>query len=317
MKLKFTVLAALCFLSVAASRPMLRGYPIGEVTSVNQSAGIISVDLGSRDFVLKGFPFAIVDGEGRQVAKVVADEVYRDVFWSGKLAQAEFAKIRPGFQARWMFTPEVKAVADALKKNEAGSYKGVIERFPKSAYLPQVIASMPEEMLKGINPDYYEARKRYRREDFQKVIQKYPGTGFALAAEKEIKSIDAFDADQEKAAAERAKRAAEAEAERKRRQAIDEKAGEKQNTAQRREALGKLVNNSVSAVKFVFDEPSGLAPVTVMPNSFMDARQQTGSYTYKVYKVEDSFNPATDQKAQLLKEGSVDIQFDFWEVSYP
>jgi hypothetical protein len=70
-------------------------------------------------------------------------------------------------------------------------------------------------MLKGINPDYYEARKRYRREDFQKVIKKYPGTGFALAAEKEIKSIDAFDADKQKATAERAKRAAEAEAEQK------------------------------------------------------------------------------------------------------
>jgi hypothetical protein len=317
MRFKFVALAALCFLSVAASRPMLRGYPVGEVTSVNRPAGIISVDLGSRDFVLKGFPFAIVDGEGRQVAKVFADEVYKDVFWSGKLAQAEFGKIRPGFQARWLFTPEIKAVVDALKRNEAGSYKSLVERFPKSAYLPQVIALMPEDMLKVINPDYYEARKSYRREDFQKVIKKYPGTGFALAAEKEIKSIDAFDADKEKAAAERAKRAAESEAEQKRRQAVDEKISQKQDTAQRREALGKLVNNSVSAVKFVFDEPSALAPVTVMPNSFMDARQQTGSYTYKVYKVEDSFNPAPDQKPQVLKEGSVDIQFDFWEVSYP
>jgi len=317
MKFKFAALVALCFLSVAASNPMLRGYPVGKVTSVNKAAGIISVDLGSRDFVLKGFQFAIVDGEGRQVAKVFADEVYRDVFWSGKLAQAEFGKIRPGFQARWLFTPETKAAADALKRNEAGSYKSLIERFPKSAYLPQVIALIPEKMLKGINHDYYEARKRYRREDFQKVIKKYPGTGFALAAEKEIKSIDAYDADQQKAMAERAKRAAEAEAEQKRRQALDEKMSQKQNTAQRREALGKLVNNSASAVKFVFDEPSALAPVTVMPNSFMDARQQTGSYTYKVYKVEDSFVPVPDQKPQVLKEGNVDIQFDFWEVTYP
>ena len=317
MKFKFAALVALCFLSVAASNPMLRGYPVGKVTSVNKAAGIISVDLGSRDFVLKGFQFAIVDGEGRQVAKVFADEVYRDVFWSGKLAQAEFGKIRPGFQARWLFTPETKAAADALKRNEAGSYKSLIERFPKSAYLPQVIALIPEKMLKGINHDYYEARKRYRREDFQKVIKKYPGTGFALAAEKEIKSIDAYDADQQKAMAERAKRAAEAEAEQKRRQALDEKMSQKQNTAQRREALGKLVNNSASAVKFVFDEPSALAPVTVMPNSFMDARQQTGSYTYKVYKVEDSFVPVPDQKHQVLKEGNVDIQFDFWEVTYP
>jgi len=317
MKLKFVALVALCFLSVAASRPMLRGYPIGEVTAVNQAAGIISVDLGSRDFVFKGFPFAIVNGDGQQVAKVVADDVYKDVFWSAKLSQAEFGKIRPGFQARWLFTPEVKAVADALKRNEADSYESLIKRYPNSPYLPQVIALMPEGMLKGINPDYYEARKRYRREDFQAVIKKYPGTGFALAAEKEIKSIDAFEAEQEKAAAERAKRAAEAEAEQKRRQAIDEKVAEKQNKTQTREALGKLVNNSTTAVKFVFAEPSELAPVNVMPNSFMDARQPTGSYSYKVYKADDSFSPAPDQQPQVLKEGSVDIQFDFWEVTYP
>jgi len=317
MKLKLTALVALCFLSMAASRPMLRGYPIGEVTSVNQAAGIISVDLGSQDFVLKGFQFAIVDEEGRQVAKVVADEIYRDVFWSGKLSQVEFGKIRPGFQARWSFTPEVKAVADALKRNDEDSYTRLVKLFPKSSYLPQVIAQMPDDLLKSINPDYYEARKSYRRDDFQKVIKKYPGTGFALAAENEIKSIDAFEAEQEKVAAERAKRAAEAEAEQKRRQAIDEKLADKQNKAQTREALGKLVNNSVSAVRFVFDEPSSLAPVSVMPNSYLDVRQQTGSYTYKVYKVEDSFITAPDQQPQVLKEGSVDIQFDFWEVAYP
>lgn len=317
MKLKFIALVALCFLSVAASRPMLKGYPVGEVASVNQESGIISVDLGSQDFVLKGFPFAIVDGEGHQVAKVIADDIYKDVFWSAKLSQAELGKIRPGFQARWLFTPEVKAVADALKRNDAGSYKNLVERFPKSAYMPQVIALMPDEMIKAINSDYCEARKRCSREDFQNIIKKYPGTGFALAAEKEIKSIDAFEADQKKAAAERAKRAAEAEAEQKRRQAIDEKVAEKQNKAQGREALGKLVNNSASPVKFVFAEPSELAPVTVMPNSFMDARQPTGSYTYKVYKADDSFNPAPGQQPQVLKEGAVDIQFDFWEVTYP
>ena len=149
MKFKFAALVALCFLSVAASRPMLRGYPIGKVTAVNQPAGIISVDLGSRDFVLKGFPFSIVDGEGRQVAKVIADEVYRDVFWSGKLAQAEFGKIRPGFQARWLFTPEIKAVADALKRNEAGSYKDLIERLRR---LPVVHNGM--QALESDAPSY-------------------------------------------------------------------------------------------------------------------------------------------------------------------
>ena len=108
----------------------------------------------------------------------------------------------------------------------------------------------------------------------------------------------------------------------KRQEAIEARISQqKQNNAFQREALGKLVNNSTDPVRFVFDEPSTLPPTTVNANSSVDARQTTGSYKYKVFgagQQQQAFSSdANAQPEQPLKEGSIDISADFWEIDYP
>ena len=300
--------------------PVIRGFKTGSVVTVNRDAGEISVDLGSNDNVVKGMSFAVVDGKGHQEALITVRELYDDLFWSGKLKPEEIGKIKPGYQARWILTPEVAALLAAKKAGTADAYKDFISRYPGSAFLAGLISSIPEDMLKPINPDYYAALKSYRSEDFKGIIKKYPGTGFAKAAESELKNIEAYNAEQAKIEEEREKRAAAAEQERKRQEAIDAQISQKRGNAFQREALGKLVNNSMDPVRFVFDEPSSLPPTTVNANSSVDARQNTGSYKYKVFKVEQqqqAFSTDANTQEQPVKEGSIDISADFWEIDYP
>ena len=316
-----TIIGLACLIFLGAG-PVIRGFKTGSVVSVDRDSGEISVDLGTRDNVVKGMTFAIVDGQGQQAALVTVGELYDDLFWSGKLKPEEIRAIKPGYQARWILTPEVAALLDAKKKNTAEGYKDFIARYPGSVFMAGLISSMPEDVLKEVNPDYYEALKDYRSEDFRNIIKKYPGTGFAKAAETELKNIEAYNAEQAKIEKEREKRAAAAEEERKREEAIEARINQqKQNAAFQREALGKLVNNSMDPVRFVFDEPTTLPPTTVGANSSVDARQTTGSYKYKVFAVGQQ-QPAfsTDPNAQPqqpLKEGSIDISADFWEIDYP
>jgi hypothetical protein len=303
----------------AGARPMLRGFPLGSVVTVDRDLGIISVDLGTRDFVLKGLAFAVVDKEGHQVAQVRANELYSDLFWSDKLPAAQLNSVSAGMQVRWLFTPETSALLDARKKDTVEAYRYFIVRFPKSPYISELIKTIPDDKLKELNPDYYSARKSYTKDAFEGIIKKYPGSGFAAAAKDEIKAIDAYDAEEEKVRAERARRAAEAEAQRKKQEAVEEKILQSKEKTQTREALGKLRNNSANTVRFVFKEPSDIPPTTVLPNSAADVRLSTGNYSYEVYKVEEEkFGVSLDQQqATPIKTGTVEIQFDFWEVTYP
>jgi hypothetical protein len=314
----FLLLMAFAFIG-AGARPMMRGFPLGSVVTVDRDLGIISVDLGTRDYVLKGLTFAVVDKGGHQVALVRANELYNDLFWSDKLQPGQLNAVSAGMQVRWLFTPETSALLDARKKDTVEAYRYFISRFPASPYVPELIRSIPDEKLRELNPDYYSAHKSYTKDSFEAVIKKYPGSGFAAAAKDEIKAIDAYDAEQEKVREERKRRAAEAEIERKKQEAVEEKIRQSKESAQKREALGKLKNNSSDTVRFVFKEPTDVPPTTVLPGSSADMRLYTGNYSYEVYKVEEEkFGINLDDKQQQpLKSGTIDIEFDFWEVSYP
>lgn len=322
IKVRVLVFLALAWVLLLGAGPGIRGFKTGSVVSVDRDTGEISVDLGTQDNVFKGMTFAIVDEHGQQAALVTVGELYDDLFWSGKLKPEELGTIKPGYQARWILTPEVAALLQASKEGTAQAYKDFIARYPGSVFLAGLISSMPEGVLKEVNPDYYEALKDYRSEDFENIIKKYPGTGFAKAAGTELKNIEAYNAEQARIEKEREKRAAAAEEEMKRQEAIEARISQqKQNNAFQREALGKLVNNSTDPVRFVFDEPSTLPPTTVNANSSMDARQTTGSYKYKVFgagQQQQAFSSdANAQPEQPLKEGSIDISADFWEIDYP
>jgi len=305
----------------AAPRQMLRGYPLGSVVSVDKDAGTVSVDLGSGDGVMQGFGFVVVDEKGGEAASITAREVYSDLFWSDKVAPGKITGLRAGMQVRWNFTPEVAAILKARKDGTAGAYRDFAARFPASRFLPGLIKGLPDGMLREVNPDYYQAWKSYTKDAFQEFIKKYPGTGFASAAADEIKAIDAYDSRQEQARKERERVAAAAEKERAKREAVEQRVRDRQQKAQRNELLGKITNNSTSPVRFSF-EPAGEIPdTTVLASSSMDIRATAGTYSYKVYPIEDkpgalpSFGD--DAKPQPLKEDKVDIMFDFWEITYP
>ena len=327
------IIGALVLFVVAltgADRQMLRGYAIGRVLSVNVDEGRVSVDIGSNDYVLRGVQFSVVDESGREVAKLSTRQVYPELFWSDKLPAEITAKIRPGYSVRWVFTPETTALLYARKVDSVGVYREFIKEYPGSTLMAELLNSLQDDTLKELNPDYYEAWKRYTVDDLQSVADRYPGTSFAIAAAREIASIKSFDADQEKERAEREKRAAVEAAEQKRRQSVEEKAREvRDKTA--RSLLGKIRNNSGQSVRFAFDEPDDLAPVTLQPNSVFEVRHSAGTFGYKVFKADDGqafavFPPPQAlpgvqsgdvAKNSPLKEGTVDVQFDFWEISYP
>ncbi|HEY3346760.1 MAG TPA: hypothetical protein VGK71_03970, partial [Nitrospirota bacterium] len=122
MKLKFALLALMCLTVFVGARPMLRGYALGSVLSVDSRAGEVSVDLGSKDYAIKGFEFVVVDGKGNPVANIKAREVFDDRFWSEKLTADELASVRPGMQVRWLFTPEIISLLTAKKSGKAEAY---------------------------------------------------------------------------------------------------------------------------------------------------------------------------------------------------
>ncbi len=319
---RYLLLVVLCLLALmgAGPRRMIRGFPLGSVVSVDSDAGEVSVDLGSRDGVMKGIGFVIVDDKGNTAASITAKEIYPDMFWSGKIDPGVLSAVKAGMQVRWLFTLEVTALLTARKQDTVEAYRGFIKRYPGSAFIPGLIKGLPDATLKALNPDYYDAWKLYTREAFQGIIKKYPGTGYAAAAQSEIKSIEAYEAQEEREKKEREKRAAEAEAERARQEAIELKVQERQDRARRREVLGKIINRSGSAVRFVFT-PDDLPETTVQAGATADARAAAGRYHYKVYKVEPNPPaPAFGEEAKPpdpVKEGDIDLEFDFWELDYP
>ena len=341
-------LLILMALPLLGARPMLQGFPIGTVTAVDKDAGTVSVDLGAKDGVLPGMTFLVVNGAGREAASVTAGELYSDLFWSEKLPPRELNAISEGMQARWVLTPEIIALAKARKDDSGEAFKSFYHRYPKSRFMAALIREMPEEKLKKVSPVYYAAFKVYTKESFEDIIKNYPGTAFAEAASAEIKSIEGYDKEQAKLRADRAKRAAEAEAEAKKQEAIEDKINAQQNKAQQKEYLGKLRNNSGSPVRFVFKAPSDIPQTTVPAGSSMDVRSVSGSFDYEVDSAGDVSGqtgqtmpsmpamPAMPSSTQLqsaqpgtggqfetpggpapLKTGTVDIQFDFWEADYP
>lgn len=319
MKLKFAFLAVLCISALLGARPMLRGFALGSVMSVDSRAGEVSVDLGSKDYAIKGLPFVIVDGKGSPVATVKAREVFDDRFWSEKLKPEEIASVRPGMQVRWQLTQETVALLAAKKSGKAADYARFLNRFPNSSFIPDTIKGIPDATMKDLNPDYYAARKRYSKEDFQEIEKKYKGTGFATAAAAEIASIDEFDKATASQQAERERRNAEADAERKRQEGILEKAGKAREKSSQ-EPLGKLVNNSTDTVRFVFKEPAELPQTTVSPNSFASVRLPVGSFSFDVFKVEDSALSTlglSQEEPKPVKSGDVTVMGDLWEATYP
>jgi len=318
MRYWFFLFAALCVVAFMGARPMLGGYTVGQVISVDAQAGTVSVNLGAKDWVFRDFPFYIVDEKNRQVARIVPVDVYDTLFWSSKIPSDQVAKVAPGMQVRWIFTPEVSALLAARKRDTVESYRKFAEQYPNSRFMPELLKAMREDTLKELNPDYYNAWKLYTKDAFKEVAAKYPCTGYARAAELEIASLDAYDKDREKVEKERAERAAAYEAECKKRDELVEKMKAASSMATQREALGKLVNNSGSTVRFVFDQPSNLPQTVVKGFSFENVRHPLGSYTFKVFATQESgMPPIPGEEPKPLKEGSVDIRFDFWEADYP
>lgn len=306
------------------ARQMLRGYPLGVVTGVDKTAGIISVDIGGRDGVVKGLPFIVVDAKGSQAADITAGEVYDDRFWSAPVKTEALRKVVTGMQVRWLFTPETSALLLARKTGTAAAYREFISRYPASRFIPEMIKAMPDGVLMELDPEYYNAWKAYNLAEFREYAAKHPGTGLAAAAEVEIKSIEEYDAAQEKAKKEREKKAAAYAEEQKRQEDIITRARARENMRRLEEMHGKLVNNSSDPVRFVFDQPSPLAPTVVAPGGEYELSHPVGSYTYKVYAVKqvDEFAPPvseeeTPAEPEPLTEGRADIMFDFWTVEYP
>ncbi|MGA2192746.1 MAG: hypothetical protein ABSG42_05130, partial [Nitrospirota bacterium] len=227
MKIKFFVLAALCFVALAGARPMLRGFPIGTVVGADLDTGAVSVDLGSKDWVMKGLKFSVVDKDGQEVAEITSGEVYSSMFWSDRLGPAEVRQIVPRMQVRWVFTPEISALIQVRKQGTASAYKEFLRLYPKSQFMPEVVRGLPDAVLKELNPDFYEAKKTGSKEALSAVIAKYPGSCFAEASKSEIKDIESYEAQAAKDNAERAKRAAEEEAEEQKREALEEKMRDK------------------------------------------------------------------------------------------
>ena len=319
MKFRFALLAVISMVALVAARPTIRGYPTGSVTEVDRKAGIVSVDLGMNDGVFKGVSFAVVDDKGHQLARITAREVYEDLFWSDSIAPAAIRDISPGMQVRWLLTSEVTALVEARRLGTVQAYSRFLRAFPDSRFIPDLVSSLPEEKLKELDPEYYEAWKKYTKDSFGEYMKKHPRKGLSKAAEREIASIESYEKDREKELAERAKRAAEAEEQRKKQEAVDEKIREQARKAlPGRELLGRLVNNSAQPVRFAFDPPSEQQPVTVAPNSVSEMRHPQGTFGYKVYAVETgAFAPPPGEAPKPIKEGSADMQFDFWQVTYP
>ncbi|MHB8173887.1 MAG: hypothetical protein ACYDFU_05450 [Nitrospirota bacterium] len=289
-RMKWFNILILLFLALCltGARQTLMGFPIGNVAEVNRDAGIVSVDIGKKDGVLPGMTFLIVSESGHEVARITASELYSDLFWSKKLTPGDLDKISVGMQARWLLTPEIVSLNQARQAGTNDAYKNFLARFPKSQFIAPLLRYMPEKKLKEISPAYYAAFKSYTKDSFEKIIEKYPGTGFAQAAASEIKSINDYEKEQKKLQAERAKRAAEAEAEAKRQEAIEEKIQAQQAKAQQKEYLGKLRNNSSSPVRFVFKSPCEIPETVVPANSYMDVRSYPGSFGYDVYNADDA-----------------------------
>ncbi|HEX9861558.1 MAG TPA: hypothetical protein VGB23_10155 [Nitrospirota bacterium] len=322
-KAGFAVLVALCALMIAAARPVVRGYPVGFVKDVDKAAGAVSVDIGARDGVLKGLTFSVVDKKGHQVALVTADEVYDDLFWSSPRKAPEISKVVPGMQARWVFTPETASLLAAKRKDTPDAYREFINAFPASSFIPELVRLLPEDMLSALDPEYYAAWKSYNKDSFLEYADRRPGTGLANAALAEVKSIDEYEAEQKKVREERAKRAAAYEEERKRQEQVQEKMRAREEMRRREEMHGKLVNNSSETVRFVFSPPSLLPSTAVQAGGEFELNHPSGSYEYKVYAVQqqDNLVPAVvggdTAEPEPLAEGTVDIQFDFWQVTYP
>ncbi len=316
---RFVLLAVISMFVLVAARPSIRGYPVGSVTEVDRKAGVVQVDLGSKDGVFKGIAFVVVDEKGHKRAGLTANEVYDNLFWSDKVAPAALADIGPGMQVRWVLTPEVTSLVEARKLGEVSAYRKFIKVFPDSRFTPDLISSLPENKLRELDPEYYEAWKKYTKDSFKDYIKAHPHTGFARAAAKEVASIESYEKDREKEVQERTKRAEDAEALRKKQEALDEKIkAQTEKTFPGRELLGKLVNNSASPVRFAFDPPSEQQPVTVPPNDVYDMRLPQGTINYKVYNVETgAFLPAPGETPKPIKEGSADLQFDLWQIAYP
>ncbi|MDA8087025.1 MAG: hypothetical protein M0Z75_10040 [Nitrospiraceae bacterium] len=310
MHRKYIGLAGLLFAAVflTGARQTIMGFPIGNVTGVDRKAGVVSVDIGKKDGVLPGMTFLIVTASGQEAARITSSEIYSDMFWSAKMPLYELDKISAGMQARWLLTPEIVALDRAMKADSGDAYRGFLARFPKSRFIAPLLREMPEKKLKEISPDYYAAFKAYTKDSFDKIIRKYPGTGFAQAAADEIKSIDAYEKEQKKIEAERAKRAAEAEAEEKRQEAIEEKIQAQRQMAQQKEYLGKLRNNSSSPVRFVFKSPCEIPSTVVQANSNMDVRSYPGSFEYDVYSVDDASSNQAAQAWQMNQAPSQSFQ---------
>lgn len=317
-------LVALVALSVPASaRQMLRGYPLGEVLEVNRRAGIVSVDMGARDGIMKGMSFSVVDRSGNEAALVVTDEVYDDMFWSGPVDAGRLAGIERGMQVRWALTAETTALVAARKKDTAGAYREFIAAFPASLFIPQLVRQLPDDTLMAVAPDFYDAWKLYTSYGFREYEDAHPGTGLAAAAAAEAKSIEEYEAGREQEKKQRAERAKAYQEEQGRKEALTEQMRQRERMREAESVRGKIVNASGQAVRFVFDPPCMLGTMVMDANSERDASHPSGLYTYKVFAMPEAqeFPSMTvdDEPVEEtpLAEGTADMQFDFWTLQYP
>jgi len=319
MKVRYIPVVAALALMLLGARPMLMGPPPGIVTQVDADAATVAVNLGGTDGVFRGMKFAVVDPDGRQVAVIKADEVYDRLFWSEKLDPESVDEVSVEMQVRWMLTPETSALLSAMKDKTIGGVKGFMTRFPQSDFIPELVRSMPEQSLKDLDPEYYDAWKSYTKESFTGYMGRHAGTGLAKAARLEIKAIEKYEAEEDQKKKEREERAKAWEEERKRQEEITAQKKALDAAARQKELLGRLTNNSANPVRFVFLPPSSIPQTTVKPGGHEDIRSFPGSFKYKVYEVKNppAPPPAESEEQKADKEGEAQINFDFWEVSYP
>jgi len=344
IRLAVAVAAVLCVAATASdacARPKLRGMVLGEVAGFDEDKQLVMVDIGAKEGVLRGIGFVVVDERGNEVAKIVADEVFEDLFWSAELGRNEFRRVQYGMQVRWLFTPESSTLVAARKKGTPEAYRNYLEMYPKGKLVHEFVKVMDPGMMQELDPEFYAAWKEYSAAALDAYAEVHSGTALAEAASAEAAVIKEYEKAQKEEQIKREKSAGTqggASADRP----VTFRGG---TDAEPFEVMyrGELVNDSSQRVTFEFDSPGRLGKTPVEPYGRRDVMHRAGTFTYRVYGEKDEFGGIDagggfgtqdgfgadddvfrdafpeDRTAvqQPLKVDTVTIDFDMWEITYP
>jgi len=294
--------------------------------------------------------FAVVDKRGSQVALIEAGEVFDDLFWSTPLNASDFRRVEYGMQVRWVFTPEMSALIAARNRGTPEAYRAYLDSYPDGRFVTEFVRNMDPDMMKAIDPAFSDAWEEYTPAALDAYAEAHPRTALGRAASAEAESIKKYEAEQEKIKKDTEK-AAHPPAGSGQEQAQPSPEGGEEGDLFNVRYKGALVNNSSQRVTFEFEPPGVLPRTSVEPYGRVEVTHPQGTFTYSVYAADEgqSGMPAmpgfgdtggfgepgmdngfggpdssgmdgfgeTPAERVPLKTGTVDIEFDDWEITYP